>query len=193
MRKSFTLIAAGLAAIALSGCEGIGPIPEKVDDMSCTLLTKLADYQVEHKTVPFFLSQLSYPDDWRRIESGGMSDFFWLQAGSLKRLKNGKDDIYQITALTATADKYVQTKYRVQVKAGQCKSDTHTGKLKFLNFAQDNPSPFQFEEDFNLKGNTRNDQVARILCGYEALPELNKVEQMAQKWKSCVSQVPETK
>lgn len=69
MRKSFSLIAAGLVAIALSGCEGIGPLPEKVDDMSCTLLTKLADYQVEHKTVPFFLSQLSYPDDWRRMKA----------------------------------------------------------------------------------------------------------------------------
>ena len=76
------------AAVAMTGCR---TVPQNSQDMTCEDLNYLADEAVETKGVPFFLSQLQYPGDWRTCsETPEFID--WIKNESRRRIHHaGKD------------------------------------------------------------------------------------------------------
>ncbi|MBQ8829921.1 MAG: hypothetical protein IJ022_07525 [Burkholderiaceae bacterium] len=171
--------------MGLTGCKTLQPLPEKVEDMSCEQLSRLADQESQKNKLPFYLLQISHPGDWRNISRAETGKSLWIRNRSFRHLRLNKKDYYQAETIAIDMPSKHITHSSLRVSASACRAKSLEGTMTFTNFAKDDPAPFTDKVSFNLKGKADTDRLARILCGYEHIPELDKIEAMAQKWKSC--------
>ncbi|ANU65510.1 hypothetical protein [Turicimonas muris] len=170
------------AAVAMTGCR---TVPQNSQDMTCEDLNYLADEAVETKGVPFFLSQLQYPGDWRTCsETPEFID--WIKNESRRRIHHAGKDWGELVMLRYFAKDTHQEEYKVRAVLGECLKPKPTKEitLHFIELHPDaNDKPFTVEA--NLTGQRPQDKAARILCGYETYPAKSKTDDMAARWKSC--------
>ncbi len=171
--------------MGLTGCKTLQPFPDKVEDMTCEQLSQLADQESQKNKLPFYLLQISHPGDWRNICRSETDQSLWIRNGSFRRLRLDKKDYYQAETIAIEIPNKHIAHSILRISASACRAKSFTGTMTFTNFAKDDPDPFRYNISFNLKGKKDTDRLARILCGYEHIPELDKTEAMAQKWKSC--------
>ena len=57
--------------------------------------------------------------------------------------------------------------------------------LEYKNLIIDSPEKISRTEAIDFKGKESVDYLARLICGFQPIPALDKTQIMAQKWKNC--------
>ena len=80
-----------------------------------------------------------------------------------------------------------QTPYRVRIPVAQCKNANkkRMATLEYKNLIIDSPEKISRTEAVDFKGKESVDYLARLICGFQPIPALDKTQIMAQKWKNC--------
>jgi hypothetical protein len=173
-----------VSCLILSGCETTEPV--RLSTVStCAELDMAADQAVKDSSLPFMYTQLSFPGDWRTVERNPSGISRWVREGSLRRIFVSKKEFFQIEGLSFDAEAKQQGHHRFRISSAQCKQPSRPATLHILNFAEDDPKPYEVKKTVQLKGSEAHDKIARILCGYEDIPAKDAVEELAQKWRSC--------
>lgn len=171
----------GAAFLTLPACR---TIPQNPEQMTCSDLQYLAEESLEKLGLPFFATQVKYPGDWRPYARNS-----WIKAGSRVRVKINKTDYLQMETLEIGGTIMEQTPYRVRIPVSQC---TNANKepmatLEYKTLLIDSPEKISRSEAVDFKGKESVDYLARLICGFQPLPEIDKTQQMAQKWKNCAA------
>ena len=163
----------------MTGCRSI---PEQPSLMTCDDLDYIADEQVKSNAIPYFATQTKYPGDWRPYATNA-----WIREGSRKQVRVARKDYVQMEILSIGSEVSKQTPYRIRIETLVCKnaSKKTSGTLYRINFLEDSPEKFSQAVPFSFLGNAPEDFLARLVCGYQKLPEPDKDQIMAQRWKAC--------
>ncbi len=171
-------------SVVLTGCR---TIPEDPSAMTCDDLNSLAEESLNSSLVPFFITQVVYPADWRNC-SDTENFIEWVQNNSRRRVLLAKKDWGEITTLKYDKKTKVQDTYKVRALVSQCTNPPKNKEIDLIysEFPRESNSR-DVTVKAKLNGKNPEDRVARILCGYENYPDKSKYDTMAQKWKQCQS------
>ncbi|WP_251570385.1 hypothetical protein [Parasutterella muris] len=174
-----SLIFAAIAAVLVSGCRTIPEIPSQ---MTCDDLDYLAEQAMKSSRLPFFTTQVKYPGDWRPYAPNR-----WIQEGSRKQVRELRKDYLQMEILEVGDNINDQTPYRVRVLVNTCRdaSKKPQGELLLINYLKDAPGKFSQKVPFSFTGQEPQDYLGRLVCGYQKLPDVDREQEMAQRWLQC--------
>jgi hypothetical protein len=173
-----------VSCLILPGCETTQPV-QLGSASTCAELDRAADQAIRDSSLPFMYTQLYFPGDWRAVERNPSSVSRWVREGSLRRIFVSKKEFFQIEGLSFDAEAKQQGHHRFRISSSQCKEPSQPATLHILNFAEDDPKPYEVKRTVQLKGIEAHDKIARILCGYDSIPAIDAIETLAQKWRSC--------
>lgn len=181
MHRRFCAAALPLIFILFAGCR---TIPQNPSEMTCADLEYLADEAAEQSGLPFFATQLKYPGDWRPYGPNN-----WFKQGSRVRVRENKKDFFQAEVLSISGPLMEQTPYRVRIPVSQCQNAIKTpqGTMEFRNLLIDSPKKISQPVVFDFKGKEPVDYLARLVCGFQPAPAIDKTQTMAQKWQKCTA------
>ncbi len=150
--------------------------------MTCDDLDYLAEQAMESNRLPFFTTQVKYPGDWRPYAPNR-----WIQEGSRKQVRELRKDYLQMEILEVGDNINDQTPYRVRVLVNTCRdaSKKPQGELHLINYLKDAPGKFSQKVPFSFTGQEPQDYLGRLVCGYQKLPDVDREQEMAQRWLQC--------
>ena len=179
MRNKKFFAVTGAALLLLAGCR---TIPQNPEQMTCSDLQYLAEESIDKLGLSFFATQVKYPGDWRPFARNQ-----WIKEGSRVRVRDNKRDYLQMEILEIGGTTMEQTPYRVRIPVAQCKNANkeRMATLEYKNLIIDSPEKISRTEAVDFKGKESVDYLARLICGFQPIPALDKTQIMAQKWKNC--------